>query len=122
MPVLPAVRLVTERLVVALPGPEAAPQVLAYFVDNRAHLEPWGPPVPDEFYTVGFHAERLLRARDDLLGCHQTASKDAGNHRLRHDAGTDRGNRGRGQGGHRAEYTGPHRRPGGHGAHERFES
>jgi ribosomal-protein-alanine N-acetyltransferase len=66
MPVSPAVRLVTERLVVLLPGPEAAPQVLAYFVDNRAHLEPWGPPVPEEFYSVGFHADRLLRAREDL--------------------------------------------------------
>jgi len=59
-------RLETERLVVALPEAEAAPRVLAYFVDNRAHLEPWGPPLPEEFYTLELQTERLVRAREDL--------------------------------------------------------
>ncbi|MEZ4253205.1 MAG: hypothetical protein R3B99_33775 [Polyangiales bacterium] len=37
--------LETERLRITIPEASYAPQVRAYFEDNREHLEPWGPPI-----------------------------------------------------------------------------
>ncbi|HKA92041.1 MAG TPA: GNAT family N-acetyltransferase [Haliangiales bacterium] len=59
-------RLVTERLVLTLPGPEAAGRVLAYLLANRDHLAPWEPPLPEGYLTVGHQAERLARAHEEL--------------------------------------------------------
>ena len=44
-------------------------------------------------------------AGDDLAGLDELATEQAGDHRLGHDAGADGRDRGRGQGGHRAEYS-----------------
>ena len=44
-------------------------------------------------------------AGDDLAGLDQLAAEHAGDHRLGHDAGADRRDRGLRQGGHRAEYS-----------------
>lgn len=60
------VRLMTERLVLTLPGPEVAGRVLTYLLDNRDHLAPWEPPLPDGFLTLGYQADRLARAHDEL--------------------------------------------------------
>ena len=60
------VRLVTERLVLSLPGPEAARRVLAYLLDNRDHLAPWEPPLPEGYLTMGYQADRLARAYEEL--------------------------------------------------------
>ncbi len=59
-------RLQTARLILALPGPAAGARAVAYYVDNRAHLDPWEPPRPDGFYTEGHHAEKLGRDLRDL--------------------------------------------------------
>lgn len=53
----------TERLRLCLPEPSGAPAVLAYFVDNRAHLEPWEPVRPSDFYTLAFWERRLAESR-----------------------------------------------------------
>lgn len=59
------VRLLTERLVVDLPGPEEAQAVLDYYVRNADHLEPWEPRRPPGFLSLIFHRAQLLAARQD---------------------------------------------------------
>jgi ribosomal-protein-alanine N-acetyltransferase len=60
------VTLETKRLVLTQPAPDEAELVLAYYEENRAHLEPWEPSRPREFYTTRYWAERLTRNRLDL--------------------------------------------------------
>jgi ribosomal-protein-alanine N-acetyltransferase len=56
----------TERLLLTLPTPDSAPQLLRYFDENREHLSPWGPPVPHGYYTEAYWRDRLARARADF--------------------------------------------------------
>lgn len=58
--------LLTPRLELRLPGPEAAPRVVRYFRENEEHLAPWSPPTPPGFYSDGFWRARLRGARDEL--------------------------------------------------------
>lgn len=44
--------LETERLCLTLTGPEQAGLVLAFFQENQAHLERWGPPFPPAMLTL----------------------------------------------------------------------
>ncbi len=60
------VRLETERLLLAQPGPEAAPRVVAFHRDNAAHLAPYDPPRPPGWLSEDETEARLARARDDL--------------------------------------------------------
>lgn len=60
------VTIETPRLVLTQPPPDDADQVLAYYEDNRAHLEPWEPGRSREFYTLAHWQERLRRNRLDL--------------------------------------------------------
>jgi [ribosomal protein S5]-alanine N-acetyltransferase len=62
-----APRLVTQRLVLEVPEPDAAPRVIDYFVRNKAHLAPWDPPRPATFLTEAFWKERLAQSRLELL-------------------------------------------------------
>ena len=61
------VEIVTERLVLTLPPPSAASRLLAYFVDNRKHLERWSPPRPPGFYTEEFWRWRLEQNRTEYV-------------------------------------------------------
>ena len=63
-----APRLVTKRLVLEVPEPEAAPLVVDYFTRNKDHLAPWDPPRPAGFLTDGYWKERLAQSRIELLG------------------------------------------------------
>lgn len=56
----------TERLLLTLPSTEAAPLLLRYFEENRAHLAKWSPPVPEGYYTQNYWHERLERARAEF--------------------------------------------------------
>jgi ribosomal-protein-alanine N-acetyltransferase len=56
----------TERLLLTIPPPEAAPQVIRYYDENRAHLDPWSPRTPSDFYTEAYWRERLQQARADF--------------------------------------------------------
>jgi hypothetical protein len=66
-PVMPSIRFVeqafpnltSERLVLTLPPPAMAPEVTRYYVENREHLEPWIPAVPQSFYTELFWSQQL---------------------------------------------------------------
>jgi ribosomal-protein-alanine N-acetyltransferase len=51
--------LQTERLILTLPGPDAAPRLVTYFETNRDHLGPWEPPFPRGLFTNAFWERRL---------------------------------------------------------------
>lgn len=53
--------ITTERLVLALAGPEYATRMFEYQSRNRAHLEPWEPPRERDFYTESYWARRAAR-------------------------------------------------------------
>jgi [ribosomal protein S5]-alanine N-acetyltransferase len=57
--------LTTKRLRLMIPAPDAAPRVLAFYVENRKHLAPWSPPSPAGFYTAEFWRERLALFQSD---------------------------------------------------------
>ena len=57
----------TERLALTLPPPSEAARLLAFAQDNREHLAPWSPPVPQGYYdSESFWRERLLAARREF--------------------------------------------------------
>lgn len=60
------VRLVTERLVLDLPGTEHAQAVSDYYARNAAHLGPWEPRRPEGFETLAFHRAQLAGGRQDF--------------------------------------------------------
>jgi [ribosomal protein S5]-alanine N-acetyltransferase len=47
-------RIETERLLLTIPGAEAAPRMLDYVKENREHFAPWAPPEPAGYYTERF--------------------------------------------------------------------
>ena len=53
----------TERLLLTLPPEDVAPRMLAFFEENREHLEKWSSSPPEGFYTEDFWRENLVRAR-----------------------------------------------------------
>ncbi len=59
-------QILTDRLRLALPDADAAAPLLDYFAANRAHLEPWSPPAPADFYTLEFWQRRCQFARQEL--------------------------------------------------------
>ncbi len=54
----------TGRLILSVPPPEHAPQVLRFYEENRAHLDRWDPPRPHDFYTETYWHIRLAQQRD----------------------------------------------------------
>lgn len=56
----------TERLLLTLPPETEATRLLAYFEENRGHLERWSPAPPALFYTEKFWRERLAQARAEF--------------------------------------------------------
>lgn len=59
-------RIVTERLVLTIPPPEAAARLVAYARENEAHLARWEPPRPAGYHTEGYWYRRLEQNRDEL--------------------------------------------------------
>jgi ribosomal-protein-alanine N-acetyltransferase len=60
-----ALTLVTSRLVLTVPGPEAARSMVRYFEDNREHLTPWEPPFPDGMFRAPFWQRRLAQNQEE---------------------------------------------------------
>ncbi|MBI2392778.1 MAG: GNAT family N-acetyltransferase [Deltaproteobacteria bacterium] len=83
----PVPRIVGARTVLTLPPPAAAPRVLAYFVKNRARLEPVSPPWAEGFFTREYFERRLAASREDwqhdaslrmfLFARHSAGARDA---------------------------------------------
>lgn len=58
--------LTTDRLRLIVPGPEHAPWLRDFIEENREHLQPWGPPMPDKLFTEAFWEGSVERARAEL--------------------------------------------------------
>src|SRR2546428_983708 len=56
----------TERLFLGLPEPADAAAIVAYYEENRAHLEPWSPSWPAGFFTEDFWRDQARSARQDF--------------------------------------------------------
>ena len=56
----PELGLYTDRLTLKVLDPAFAPQVLDFFIRNRAFLKEWNPSVGDDFYTLVFQQQKLL--------------------------------------------------------------
>lgn len=56
----------TDRLTLQTLDPSFAPQVLDYYVRNKAFLKEWSPAAGDAFYTLEYQRERL-QAELDLM-------------------------------------------------------
>ncbi len=66
----PRLELTTARLYVQVPAVSAAPRILDYCQRNRAHLEPWEPPRPAEYYSLSFWRRQIAGARDEFENGH----------------------------------------------------
>lgn len=56
-PQVPVIR--TERLLLTLPAPSTALRHARFAEENQAHLAPWEPPYPSDYFTLGFWRARL---------------------------------------------------------------
>ena len=61
------VTIESERLLLTMPGPEAAKRQLSYFANNREHLAHWSPPNPPGFYSEEFWRWRLAENRSEYV-------------------------------------------------------
>lgn len=59
---MPPPQLATERLRLEPYDPAFAPEILAYYERNRAHLDPWEPARSASFYTLANHRDECVRA------------------------------------------------------------
>jgi ribosomal-protein-alanine N-acetyltransferase len=59
-------RIETDRTVLLLPPPSAAPRLLDYFTRNRERLAPVSPPYAKDFFTVGFFERSIATAHEEL--------------------------------------------------------
>ncbi len=53
-------RIETERLLLTIPTEEAAPRMLAFALENRAHLTRWQPPESPGYDTEKFWRDYLI--------------------------------------------------------------
>jgi ribosomal-protein-alanine N-acetyltransferase len=57
----------TPRLLLTIPPVEAAPRLLAFAIENDAHLVQWEPPHPEGFYTEEFWQRRIDQNRHEFV-------------------------------------------------------
>jgi ribosomal-protein-alanine N-acetyltransferase len=60
-------RIETERLLLTLPGEDAAARMLAFAMENREHLTRWEPTPSSGFDTEEYWRNLLATARNDFL-------------------------------------------------------
>lgn len=60
----------TERLVLCCSHRTDASDLLAYYVENRSHLQPWDPLRPDDFFTVEALDRRLEQMQQQMSAGH----------------------------------------------------
>ncbi len=58
--------ILTERLLLTIPTPDAAPRMLAFTIENREHLTRWQPPEPGGYYTEKFWRDYLAASQADF--------------------------------------------------------
>lgn len=88
-------QLLTERLVVEVPGVSAADQMADYCRRNRAHLGPWEPARPLDYHSRSFWVRQLRAALDEfhagqsvrtVLRLRQSGAPHSAPHRAPHSA------------------------------------
>ncbi len=57
----------TERTRIVLLQPDQAHLLVQYFLENRAHLEPWEPVRPDDFYQLESMRQLIAKQWNDFL-------------------------------------------------------
>jgi len=57
----------TDRLLLWVPGPGAASQLVRFHTENEAHLRRWSPPTPPGWGEAWFWERRLDDSRSDAL-------------------------------------------------------
>jgi ribosomal-protein-alanine N-acetyltransferase len=58
-------RLVTERMLLRVPTLKDIPEIIRHFRDNEAHLAPFEPSKPPDFYSEKYWLERISQHHDD---------------------------------------------------------
>ncbi|MFN3428752.1 MAG: GNAT family N-acetyltransferase [Candidatus Sericytochromatia bacterium] len=61
-----APRLESDRLVLRLAGAEDVPAIIRYYRENEAHLAPYDPLKPANFYTEPYWAARVRHSQDEF--------------------------------------------------------
>jgi ribosomal-protein-alanine N-acetyltransferase len=56
----------TARLRLTIPEPDAAPRMLSFVEENRAHFAPWSAPEPQDYYTESYWRQRIASARSEF--------------------------------------------------------
>lgn len=59
-------KIETKRLLLTIPTEDAAPRMLAFIEENRAHLARWSPPFPRGYFTEEFWRKYFAMAREDF--------------------------------------------------------
>lgn len=59
--------LITKNALLRLPTLDDIPEILRYFKENDAHLSPYDPKRPPNFYTEEFWKERIPKHREAFL-------------------------------------------------------
>lgn len=59
--------LETDRLLLTIPDIDAAPRLLTYATENEAHLAPFEPSRPKDFFSLSFWRRRIEVHRDEFL-------------------------------------------------------
>jgi len=59
-------RIKTDRLLLTIPSEDAAPRMLAFAEENRAHFARWSPPEPTGYYTEEFWRNYFKVAQEEF--------------------------------------------------------
>jgi [ribosomal protein S5]-alanine N-acetyltransferase len=65
-PSLPLPQLITERLLITIAPPEAAPRMVEYLQENAEHFAPWDPPPPEGLYSLDYWRDQLAKAATEF--------------------------------------------------------
>ncbi|PWU16591.1 MAG: hypothetical protein C5B49_10405 [Bdellovibrio sp.] len=60
-------RIQTERLILRLPAVSDVSEIINYFRNNDAHLSPFDPKKPDDFYTEEYWRSRIPKHSEEFL-------------------------------------------------------
>ncbi|MFG1494372.1 GNAT family N-acetyltransferase [Halobacteriovorax sp. ZH4_bin.1] len=59
-------KIETQRLILAIPSLDRVDDILKFYQDNEAHLAPWDPKKPENFFTREFWKEKTQAAIDEF--------------------------------------------------------
>ena len=58
---LPSPAIETERLLLRIAPPDAAPRMVAFLKENAVHFAPWDPPLPDGVYDEAYWKKQFAQ-------------------------------------------------------------